>query len=525
MLNALRTASAFAAAALLSSVLYGADENPHVWQPKTTSVSVFKNGLAFVMRDAEVELHDGWCSARDIPPAAFGTLAIYSHDEQHAVDIVGAGPGERIVFDGDAAPDTIDARRAQLIRCDGLDIEIMHRYGHAERRSAGRILELGESYVILDDGMQRFAVPIESIDAIQLLDMPLRVHVANDDLGGDAKGDVRLGMAYLRHGMTWIPEYTLRIIDETTAELTLRGTLINEAEDLVRADVNFVVGVPHFVHTDYKAPIAVGEVIRSIGAAVAPQGLQQQISTRAGIAFDNNAIMGSPVTAMDLPVSMADGEDQISATTSSLPTLQSAASSDYTVYTRRDVTLRKGEKAIVTLFRKTIAYGHRYRWEAPERVRHYLVLRNDTGSAWTTGPALALSNGQPLGEDLLGYTPNGGECEYRVTTAVNVVHDLSEREIDRALKVHEPSRHRFLDLVTLEGRATVRNHEAVPIDVIITIPVAGKPIFASAGGRLHTDATRLELTQRAGRVSWTATIPAGETTSLTYRYERYVNSG
>jgi len=332
-------------------------------------------------------------------------------------------------------------------------------------------------------------------------------------------------MASLRHGMTWIPEYTLRIIDEPTAELTLRGTLINEAEDLVRADVNFVVGVPHFVHTDYKAPIAVGEVIRSIGAAVAPQGLQQQISTRAGIAFDNNAIMGSPVTAMDLPVSMADGEDQISATTSSLPTLQSAASSDYTVYTRRDVTLRKGEKAIVTLFRKTIAYGHRYRWEAPERVRHYLVLRNDTGSAWTTGPALALSNGQPLGEDLLGYTPNGGECEYRVTTAVNVVHDLSEREIDRALKVHEPSRHRFLDLVTLEGRATVRNHEAVPIDVIITIPVAGKPIFASAGGRLHTDATRLELTQRAGRVSWTATIPAGETTSLTYRYERYVNSG
>jgi len=37
-------------------------------------------------------------------------------------------------------------------------------------------------------------------------------------------------MAYLRKGITWIPEYTLKVIDDETAELTLRGTLVNEAE-------------------------------------------------------------------------------------------------------------------------------------------------------------------------------------------------------------------------------------------------------------------------------------------------------
>jgi hypothetical protein len=509
----------------LSSALLADDDNPHVWSPATKSVAVFKNGLAFVMRDAEVTLRDGWCSAQDIPPATFGTLAVYSHDSAHAVDIVGAGPGERIVFDGDDAPDTLDARRARLEASQKLKVELVHKYHGDIRRSAGEVVEIGDAYVILDDGMQRFAVPLADITELQMLDMPLRVHVANADLGGSAEGTVRLGMAYLRHGMTWIPEYTLRILDDSTAELTLRGTLINEAEDLVHADVNFVVGVPHFVHTDYKAPISVSEMIRTIGAAVASPELSQQIAARAGIATYMNTHSGVSVSAFDAPMDMNDGAVQLDATVGSLPTMNSAASSDYTVYTRRDMTLRRGEKAIVTLFRKTIAYGHRYRWESPELIRHYLVLKNDTGSAWTTGPALALSADQPLGEDLLGYTPTGGECEYRVTSAVNIVHDLSEREIARALKVHQPAHNRWVDLVTLEGTAKIRNFESTPIDVVVEIPVPGKPVLASEKGELRADATRLELTSRAGVITWTLTIPPGETKTLLYQYERYVPSG
>ena len=90
-------------------------------------------------------------------------------------------------------------------------------------------------------------------------------------------------MAYLREGIAWIPEYSLRILDDDTAELTLRGTLLNEAEDLIHCDVNFVVGVPHFVHDKYLAPIAVGQVIRTLGAAVAPPEVQTQIMNRAAI--------------------------------------------------------------------------------------------------------------------------------------------------------------------------------------------------------------------------------------------------
>src|SRR5438552_1078055 len=53
--------------------------NPHLWKPRTTSVAVFKNGYGFFMGEGEVALRDGWCTAADVPPATFGTLAIYSH--------------------------------------------------------------------------------------------------------------------------------------------------------------------------------------------------------------------------------------------------------------------------------------------------------------------------------------------------------------------------------------------------------------------------------------------------------------
>ena len=70
------------------------DKNPHLWEPKITSVSVFKNGLGFFTRKGRVSLRDGWCVTKQVPPAVFGTLAIYSGNKNHLVDIVGSGPGE-----------------------------------------------------------------------------------------------------------------------------------------------------------------------------------------------------------------------------------------------------------------------------------------------------------------------------------------------------------------------------------------------------------------------------------------------
>jgi len=496
--------------------------NPHVWAPRTKSVAVFKNGMGFFMREGELSLRDGWGVAREIPPAAFGTLAVYSLNPQELVDVVGAGPGEVVEFDGVDAPNDNATRRARLTAALKLNVQIAYEYQGSSRTAAGKLVSVGEEFAVLETNNSNFAVPVSGITRLQVLELPLRMHVASDS--GKPVEKTKLGMAYLREGITWIPEYSLKVLDDSTAELTLRGTVVNEAEDLIHCDVNFVVGVPHFLHTNFLAPIAVGQVIRTIGTAVAPQEVRSQIMARSAIS--NNGAMAPQLentfAVIDQPVAGDTGK--LGAKLGNLPQLEGPGSSDYTVYTKRDLTLRKGERAIVTLFVRKIRYSHIYRWSPPNLLDHYLVLHNDTDSAWTTGPCLAISGDQPLSEDLLRYTPRGGRGEIPVSAGINIAHERIEAEGDRKLKAHSPSDHVFLDLVTIEGELRLKNFEATAVEVVITAPVPGKPIEASDEGQKSADPSKLQLLDRAGIIRWTVKLKPQESKVLKYKYERYVPS-
>ncbi len=498
------------------------DDNPHVWQPRTRSVAVFKNGLGFFMREGTVELRDGWCVAKQIPPAAFGTLAIYSHDEKQTVDIVGSGPGEIVEFDGRDLADDVATKLKRLSASLNLKVHLHYKHKGQDRNAAGKLVSVGPKFAVLDSGSNSFAVPVEGIAKMQILELPLRIHTVREDEKADKQA--RLGMAYLRKGITWIPEYTLKVLDEETAELTLRGTVVNEAEDLVHTDVHLVVGVPHFAHTQYMAPIAVGQMIRAIGTAMAPHAvMSQQIMNRAAVVANNAAGMGQmPAGVVNREVSQAN--DTLNKVVGNLPQLGGAASTDYTVYTKKNLTLRRGEKAIVTLFVKKIKYSHIYRWSPPSPMQHSLVLHNQTDTPLTTGPCLAISNGRPLSEDLLKYTPKGGSGDLPVTAAINVAHHKTEREVERKLKAHSPAHDVHFDLVTLEGRLTLRNYEKRPVRIVINNPIPGKPIDADDDGRTSIDPSKLKLLERTGSVSWTVDIEPGTDKTLTYRYERYVPS-
>ena len=155
------------------------------------------------------------------------------------------------------------------------------------------------------------------------------------------------------------------------------------------------------------------------GLTAAPAAVTTQMFNRAALV--SNANMSPQFDqpgAVTNPVAPEGGD--LGRAVGNLPQLGGAAATDYTVYTRKDLTLRRGEKAIVTLFTRKIHYGHIYRWSPPGEMEHSLVLHNQTDTAWTTGPCLALSAERPLSEDLLKYTPKGGRGELPVAAAEQV---------------------------------------------------------------------------------------------------------
>ena len=153
----------------------------------------------------------------------------------------------------------------------------------------------------------------------------------------------------------------------------------------------------------------------------------------------------------------AAGGGDVGGVLRNLPQMDAAAATDYTVYTKKDLTLRRGEKAILTLFTKRIKYSHAYRWTTPKPMEHVLVLHNGTDTAWTTGPCLATSGDSPLSEDLLRYTPKGASGELPVTAAINVAQEKKESETARQLKANSIPPNTYFDLVTLEGTIKLRN--------------------------------------------------------------------
>ncbi len=492
-------------------------DNAYLWKSHVTSMTVFKNGLGFFLRQGDVALREGWCVSDAVPPAAFGTLAIFSHKADETVDVVGSGPGEVVEFDGKDSPKDSAAKRSRLESCLFLTVQLTYTRQGKDLTSAGKLVSVGQEYVVLDTDGGSAAVPLEGIKKLQVLENPLRVHVASDS--GKAPAKTTLGMAYLRKGVTWIPEYTLKLIDDDTAELTLRGTLVNEAEDLVHCDVNFVVGVPNFLHTEYLAPIAVGQIIRTIGAAVAPPGISNQMMNRSSVAQDNR---GSAPGIVDMPAT--SGGRGIGEAVGNLPEWEGTGATDYTVYTRKDLTVRRGEKMIVTLFVKRIKYSHTYHWTPPDEVKHFLVLQNETDSAWTTGPCLAISGDNALSEDLLKYVPKGGKGEFPVTTAINITHEQKETEVDRKLKEYSPSPSFYVDLVTVSGELKLKNYGKKPAELTVDFGVKGKPVSVSDDGVIQLDTENLKLLERAASIQWKIKVGPGDTKTLTYKYERYVPS-
>lgn len=506
-----------------------AQPNAHVWQPRTKSVSVFKNGLGFFTLEGEAQLADGWCYAADVPPAAFGTLAIYAADTDQVVDIISMGEGELIEFNaGELGDNQVDGtqaiRRQRLERAVGMVVSARYIESGSSREVSGKLTALSDQFAIIQQDDHKVAVDLSTIDHLQLISHPLRMHVTSD--GEQPLESARLGMAYLRSGLLWIPEYTLKLIDEQTAELTLRGTLINEAEDLIDCDVNFVVGVPHFVHANLYSPLAIGQSLRAMGTALphagVPQQVMSQMMNRAAIA--NNAYYNSRTGRGEFTVVEGDEQSPFDSLLQSLPQLDTVGANDFNIYTKPKLTVRRGERAMVTLMTTRLRYQHRYYWQGSGEIEHRLILQNSSTIPWTTGPCLALSDWQPLSEDVLKYTPVGGQGELKVTTAINIAREVRESEVHREFRALQPRQDEHLDRVEVAGTIRLRNFHKQPIDMVITRSVTGRPLQADHEGEILTDAEKLRLVERSGSISWKIQIDPGQETVLNYQYERYVPS-
>jgi hypothetical protein len=565
---------AFWAAFLCISLGFVQAQEPAVqhvsFSPEIKRVAVFKNGYAFTYREGEARISNGWAYTTRVPIGVLGTVWGYStlpnvRVQQLLASQDEAGASERVTNTAEFLLANVGRQvrietqftengkfltgTYEILKPDIENLSPQQRnspsYG-----TAYSYYDLQNLTIALktESGVKVF--PAQTIKTVEVIgEAKTLLAKKSNRLGLKIEGakdgqSINLGVAALERGIRWIPAYRVEVkgLPIKEAKLELEGMLINELTDLNNTEVNFVVGVPHFLFQDMMSPL-------SMNTAFAGVSSYFQQNNRNENSY-SNALM-SQVSSRDARMRTVS-EDGVtpSPTLVDEEKLSSFSAEQLFLYKSDQISLKKGERASLRLFSLTVPATEVFEWtlsDAPDTQNRYLNssgnysdrqqsllqdlstkvwyalrLKNTTGMPWTTAPALSFREWKPLGQDMLKFTPVGGEEILRVTPATEVIgtNTLVEKERVRERLRWNGSDYEF-DLVTVEGTLKLKNVKKQPVEIVLTRNLVGDVISAGDGGIVSKEGLNLQAVNPNSIIKWNLTLPGGEK-EIRYTYKVYV---
>jgi hypothetical protein len=487
---------------------------------------IFKNGLSWIEHRGEVALTNGWGSIPTTPEAVFGTVSLTS-DEVKVDEIRTTGGSRSAARGGSTLESILTGSAGRMVTLRVGDREVSGRLLPSEKRSSADV-ELFQrngwaqpaGIVLVGSGGKTTAIPGNLITAVTLdgevpptddrVNPSLRFHVA------ESSASVPVRLSYVRPGIGWFPDYSIKLDGDGRAALTMRATLVDDGEDLRDTDVFFAVGVPNFAFGQVESPLSAGQSLAELFRALG-QGAAEVFSSMANSM--NNVVINTAMPNTRRTTGFG-------AVTTEGTSGESAE--DFFFYSRKGITLARGERAAFPLLEASVKYSDLYTLDIPreapdettDKVWHSIRLENPTKLPWTTAPALVIADGRPVAQEILQYTPANGETTLRLTVANSIVVDRHESEAAR----QRESVRRFdntWDAVTVEGTIDIRNFKDKAVVLAITRDIEGEAIRA----REHR-VTRIATTPRAmnpiERLEWEISLGAGEQKTIKYQYKVFV---
>ena len=357
------------------------------------------------------------------------------------------------------------------------------------------------------------AVPLSRIQDVTFLEMPERSIVDHqmrpvltmrlERQGQPAQGETEVGLLYLQRGLRWIPQYLVDIDGEGTARLRLQATLINELVDFSDVRLRLVIGAPEFRFKDSVDPMAAEQI------GVRLSHFFRDADPRTAHML-SNAIMTQ--TARMGEVRHHSGAASGDAGPGLPSDLSGESVEDLHVFTLEGLSMRRGERMVVSLAETEISYqdvytlhlpwtlpsdirnamGHRQGNElaqllAAPKVMHQLRLTNRSAHPFTTAPAVIMRDGQLLGQAMMTYTARGATVDLAVAAAVDVQLRVTDLETGREADSRAWER-RNLMRVDYSGSIVLTNHRPQAISIEVVRPVLGHVTTASADGIIEKPA-------------------------------------
>lgn len=526
------------------------------FSPDVKRIAVFKNGYAFTYREGEAQINNGWVYTTNTPIGVLGTVWGYSttpnvkvmqllasENEKREIervtnltDVLIANEGARIRFTDSYNTNKTFEGTYEII---GIDRKFARLYTDGNREIT-IALKTTESVIFF---------PLSSIRNIEILDAPKydKPKISKENrLAFNVEGakdgqTINLGVAALERGIRWIPAYRVEVKGSPVkeAKLELEATLINELADLKNSEIYFVVGVPHFLFQEAMSPLSMNTAFAGVSSY-----FQRGAGSSRADSF-SNAIMTQQMSSAD--TTYREDEDA-KPTSGEEEQVSSFSAEQLYLYQANNINLKKNERASLRLFSLTVPATEVFEWtvnDAPNIQQRYteyssgststpllqdlsskvwyaLRLKNQTGMPWTTASAITFREWKPIGQDLLSFTPAGGENILRVTPATEVIgtHTLEEKSRVPTTLRYGGSNVTF-DLVTVEGTIKLKNIKKEAVEMVLRRNIVGDVVTATDAGKISREGFNLQAVNPNSTVKWNLSLSPGEK-EIKYTYKIYV---
>jgi len=351
-----------------------------------------------------------------------------------------------------------------------------------------------------------------------------------------ASNGQKIGLSYLARGITWSPSYLIDISDSENATFSAKAVVINEAADLRDIHLDLVTGYPNIRFGEVNSPVAMSQDLAGF--------LRALTTGRSESGSRGNIMVGNMMTTQ--AALRYDGSSFIESEPLPTPAYSTAqegtVSEDLFLYPVENITLRRGETALLPLFTAEVPYKHIYIWKIPdwldeneryrrdidkdeqllaEEVWHSCRLVNTMEMPWTTAAAEFIKDGQITGQDICYYTPPGAETTIRLNRALNVLAEQTELELSRqrsAVRFHGYDH----DLVRVKGELKLKNRLDKDVVVEVTKNLSGEVLESVPKAKDTPTAKGLRWVNPRHILVWEIELKAGQEQMLTYTYDVYI---
>lgn len=508
----------------------------------TTQLNIFKNGTYFIVKEGNVTAPNAkWTM---YPPAS-PLLATFWLTGTKDIKIT------RIDFVNDTVKTKLQASNLQeeMIFNKGKKVSITYTFGDKQIKTVtGTLVNMiggGQTAAVKDavtgattfintSSMVDFTVNEATIDT-KPWDSTFRVAKV---FFNHAAENTPLKLSYMSTGMTWLPSYNIKLIDEKTLQLEMKALIENYSEKIDNVEITLTVGSPQFKYGQQIDPLA-GNYL-TYGNA--------NNYTWNYPAYDNYLANGASQSIYSNGTSTADYEwssdpSSYGGTPSyndySNYTTEGDKSNDLYMYKIGKVSLPINTKSSFSIFSATIPYEEIYEVglndivnyasnrtigndeEQKFDVYHSLKLNNNTTYPFTTAPVFVQDEKlQPLAQDQIKYTPVASKVKVQLARSPDVIVKNTEEETGKTDNVKKYNSY-YYSLVTIKGTIPVENLQSKEITLNITKHLNADVSVASDEGTIKKSGKYSGLNPFS-TVEWNVKLAPGEKKSVTYEYKVYV---